>query len=147
MKSSVGRSARLLKFFSVGLYVFVTSGCATVPEYNPIIDPKSIVDKETLEMDMTECRVLADSVDYSDEETIAALKGAGVGAGVVGTGVAITLATGGVVLLPVVAPIYALGALIGSGSNSDATRKEERAMRAKVWNACLVERGYTVLSQ
>lgn len=125
----------------------IGSGCATVPEYRPVIDPKSVADSQKLEGDLEECRVLSDSVDYSDEKTIAALKGAGVGAGVVGTGVAITLATGGVVLLPVVAPIYALGMLIGGGSNTDATQKEERVMRAKVWNACLVERGYTVLSQ
>ena len=115
-------------------------------EYRPVIDPKSVADSQKLEGDLEECRVLSDSVDYSDEKTIAALKGAGVGAGVVGTGVAITLAAGGVVLLPVVAPIYALGMLIGSGSNAGATQKEESAMRAKVWNACLVERGYKVLS-
>ena len=137
---------RSFVFISMCVAASIGSGCATVPEYRPVIDPKSVADSQKLEGDLEECRVLSDSVDYSDEKTIAALKGAGVGAGIVGTGVAITLAAGGVVLLPVVAPIYALGMLVGSGSNTGATQKEESVMRAKVWNACLVERGYKVLS-
>ena len=47
-------------------------------EYRPVIDPKSVADSQKLEGDLEECRVLSDSVDYSDEKTIAALKGAGV---------------------------------------------------------------------
>ena len=64
----------------------------------------------------------------------------------VGTGVAVTLATGGVVLLPVVLPIYGAAALIGGSTNSGLTRREEQELRAVVWNSCLSERGYTVLS-
>ena len=120
------------------------TACATVPEYEPIVDTSGVDDMEQYALDMEECQGFADGVDYSDEKTIAALKGAGVGAGAVGAGVAVTLATGGIVLLPVVAPIYLAGAWIGVESNRGATSKQERAMKATVWNSCLSERGYNV---
>ena len=81
------------------------SGCATIPDYQPIVDTTSIEDEAKFESDMKECEDFTDQVDYSDEKTVAALKGAAVGVGAVGTGVAVTLAAGGVVLLPVVLPM------------------------------------------
>ena len=128
-------------FFSICFF-----GCATIPDYEPIIDSESITDGEKYQQDMRECREFTDQVDYSDEKTIAAIKGGAVGAGVVGIGVATILAAGGVVLLPVAAPIYGVAALVGGGTNVSKTNKEEQKMRAVVWNSCLKERGYIVLS-
>ena len=75
--------------------LLVLSACATIPDYEPIVDTASIEDEAKFQSDMAECKAFTDQVDYSDEKTVAALKGAAVGAGVVGTGVAVTLAAGG----------------------------------------------------
>lgn len=128
------------------LTIISLTACATIPEYEPIVDTSDVDDMEQYALDMEECQSFADSVDYSDEKTISALKGAGVGVGAVGAGVAVTLATGGIVLLPVVAPIYLAGAWIGGESNRGATSRREQAMKATVWNSCLSERGYKVFS-
>ena len=130
------------------------SSCATIPDYKPIVDTSSFVkdgvsqrfDKDKYDKDYQECLEITNSVDYSDEKTVAALKGAGTGAAVVGTGVATVLASGGVVMAPVVIPIYGAAMLIGGGSNVNATREEEQKMRAIVWNSCLTDRGYKVFS-
>tara|TARA_B100000700_G_C14665665_1_gene678402 strand:- start:114 stop:503 length:390 start_codon:yes stop_codon:yes gene_type:complete len=120
--------------------------CATIPDYKPIVDTSSVSDSAKYQKDYQECETITNNVDYSDEKTVAALKGAAVGAGVVGVGVASTLAAGGVVLAPVVIPIYAAAALVGGQSNSSKTNAEEQKMRALVWNSCLKDRGYKVFS-
>ena len=120
--------------------------CATIPDYKPIVDTSSVSDSAKYQKDYQECETITNNVDYSDEKTVAALKGAAVGAGVVGVGVASTLAAGGVVLAPVVIPIYAAAALGGGQSNSSKTNAEEQKMRALVWNSCLKDRGYKVFS-
>lgn len=138
-----------MKFFARSATLAFTASlmsCATVPEYEPVVDTSQVEDARKYAKDYEECQNFADNVDYSDEKTIAALKGAGVGVGAVGAGVAVTLAAGGVVLLPVVAPIYLAGAWIGGEGNRGATMKQEQAMKATVWNSCLAERGYKVLS-
>ena len=122
------------------------TACSTVPDYEPVVDTSKIQDQEKYRRDLQECKDFTEQVDYSDEETVAALKGAAVGVGAVGTGVAVTLAAGGVVLLPVVLPIYGAAALVGGATNKGLTHKEEQQLRATVWNSCLHERGYTVLS-
>ena len=38
------------------------------------------------------------------------------------------------------------GALVGGGANSSKTNAKEQKLRAVVWNNCLQERGYKVLS-
>ena len=120
--------------------------CATIPDYKPIVDTSSVADSAKYQKDYQECETITNNVDYSDEKTVAALKGAAVGAGIVGVGVASTLAAGGVVLAPVVIPIYAAAALVGGTSNSSKTNAEEQKMRAIVWNSCLKDRGYKVFS-
>ena len=120
--------------------------CATIPDYKPIVDTSSISDMPQYSKDYVECENITNSVDYSDEETIAALKGAAVGVGVVGVGVATTLGAGGVVLLPYVLPIYGLAAIIGSRTNSSKTNQQEQELRAVVWNSCLKDKGYNVFS-
>ena len=90
--------------------------------------------------------MVTNNVDYSDEEVVAGLKGAAVGAGVVGAGSAVILATGGIVLAPVALPIAGVAALVGGGANSSKTNAKEQKLRAVVWNNCLQERGYKVLS-
>tara|TARA_B100000579_G_scaffold179848_1_gene146565 strand:+ start:816 stop:1268 length:453 start_codon:yes stop_codon:yes gene_type:complete len=139
----------LLAFLSYAL-----SSCASVPDYRPIVDTSNtqqggvtiVFDEEKYANDYVECFRITNNVDYSDEKTIAALKGGATGAAVVGTGVATVLASGGVVMLPVVLPIYGAAMLIGGGSNVSATNEEEQKMRAIVWNSCLTERGYKVFS-
>ena len=127
-------------------FIFIISSCATTPEYRPIVDTSDLSNLEKYKEDYSECERITNNVDYSDAETISALKGAAVGAGVVGVGVASTLAAGGVVLTPVVLPIYAAAALVGGQANKNKTNSEEQQMRAIVWNSCLKDKGYKVFS-
>jgi len=120
--------------------------CATIPDYKPVVDTSNIKNKTEYSSDVQECENIANSVDYSDQETIASLKGAAAGVGVVGAGVATTLGAGGVVLLPYVLPIYGLAAVIGARSNSSKTNAQEQELKAIVWNSCLKDRGYKVFS-
>ena len=55
-------------------------------------------------------------------------------------------AAGGIVLAPVALPIAGAAALLGGGINSTKTNSKEQKLRAVVWNNCLKERGYSVLS-
>ena len=135
-----------LKNFLVPLLILQLFSCATIPDYKPIVDTSSVTDSAKYQKDYQECEAVTNNVDYSDEKTVAALKGAAVGAGVVGVGVASTLAAGGVVMAPVVIPIYLVAALVGGRSNSSKTNSEEQKMRAIVWNSCLKDRGYKVFS-
>ena len=135
-----------MKRISLGVFLTLLIGCATTKEYAPIVDPSSIADQSTYESHLKECEGITDAVDYSDEEAVAALKGAGVGAGVVGAGASVVAATGGVVLAPVAVPIAVVAAGVGALTNSSKTDKNEQRMRAAVFNGCLRERGYTVLS-
>ena len=63
-----------------------------------------------------------------------------------GAGVATTLAAGGVVLLPVAAPIYLAATYFGGKASTGKVDAELQEMRATVWNNCLQEKGYTVFS-
>ena len=126
--------------------IFIISSCATTPDYRPVVDTGNIADLDKYNEDYAECERVTNNVDYKDAETIAAIKGAAVGAGVVGIGVASTLAAGGVVLAPVVLPIYAAAALVGGQANKNKTNSEEQQMRAIVWNSCLKDKGYKVFS-
>ena len=77
------------------------------------------------------------------------------GAAVVGGTVAVLGATGGLsaiaagtaVVAPIVWPLIGVGMLIGANANENKTKQEEQELRAIVWNRCLTERGYVVLSQ
>ena len=131
---------------SNSLLFLLLCGCAQVKEYSPIVDPTSISDQSAYEAHLAECKSITDSVDYSDEEAVAALKGAGVGVGVVGAGASVVAATGGVVLSAVALPIAAAAAGVGALTNSAKTDANEQKMRAVVFNGCLRERGYKVLS-
>ena len=134
---------RLSAFLVTALF---SVGCATIPDYEPIVDTSSVTDQGKYQADYKACEDVTNNVDYSDEKTIAGLKGAAVGAGVVGVGVATTLAAGGVVLAPVVLPIYGVAALFGGTWNSSKTNVEEQKLRAIVWNSCLKDKGYKVYS-
>ena len=134
---------RLSAFLVTALF---SVGCATIPDYEPIVDTSSVTDQAKYQADYKACEDVTNNVDYSDEKTIAGLKGAAVGAGVVGVGVATTLAAGGVVLAPVVLPIYGVAALFGGTWNSSKTNVEEQKLRAIVWNSCLKDKGYKVYS-
>ncbi len=127
-------------------FVLILNGCASVPNYKPVVDTSQISDQEKYAKDLAECEMVTNNVDYSDEEVVAGLKGAAVGAGVVGAGSAVILATGGIVLAPVALPIAGVAALVGGGANSSKTNAKEQKLRAVVWNNCLQERGYKVLS-
>ena len=56
--------------------------------------------------------------------------------------------SGAVVIPAVVAslPLLAAGIAIGAQKNKAKINAEEQKLRALVWNKCLMERGYTVLS-
>ena len=145
--------------FSSKLPVLATlaalTACATIPDYKPIVDTSSVDDIPKLNKDIAECEDITNQVDYSDEEAIAALAGAGVGAAAVAGGTAVVLgATGGfsalaagATLSPVVWPLLGAGMLIGSQTNKRKTNVEEQKLRALVWNRCLMDRGYAVLTE
>ena len=134
------------KYSLTPFLILMLVACATVPDYKPIVDTTVITDFVKYEKDYQECEILTNSVDYSDQKTAATIKGAAVGAGVVGAGAAVTLATGGIVLAPVILPIYAVAALIGGKKYGSATIDEETKLKAIVWNSCLKDRGYKVFS-
>ena len=73
-----------MKLQNIGVYsfVFILLSCATTPDYKPIVDTSGISDLSQYQKDYLECERVTNSVDYSDEETVAAIKGAAVGAGV-----------------------------------------------------------------
>ena len=100
---------------------------------------------------MAECELVTNSVDYSDKEALAALVGAGVGgAAVIGaTTVVIAAAASSGSGLGVIAVGTTFWPLLGAGIVTDAkkTNAKEQKLRALVWNKCLMERGYTVLSE
>jgi hypothetical protein len=126
--------------------IFLIASCASVPNYRPVVDTSNILDKEKYSKDLSECEQITNNVDYTDEEVVAGLKGAAVGAGVVGAGAAVVAAAGGIVLAPVALPIAGIAALVGGGVNSNKTNSKEQKLRAVVWNNCLKDRGYRVLS-
>ena len=133
--------------------LFIAS-CATIPDYEPIVDSGSVDDVQKLNLDMAECELVTNRVDYSDEEAVAAIVGAGVGgATVLGVSTLVWTAaastgSGAVVIPAAVAslPLLAAGIAIGAQKNKAKINAEEQKLRALVWNKCLMERGYTVLS-
>jgi len=134
------------KYSLTPFLILMLVACATVPDYKPIVDTTVITDFVKYEKDYQECEILTNSVDYSDEKTASAIKGAAVGAGVVGAGAAVSIAAGGIVLAPVILPIYAVAALIGGKRYQSGTIDEEKKLKAIVWNSCLKDRGYKVFS-
>ncbi|SVD94448.1 uncharacterized protein METZ01_LOCUS447302, partial [marine metagenome] len=122
-------------------------GCVSVQEYQPVVDPRSISDQGQFTLDKYECENVVDQVDYTSAENQAALLGGIAGAStiVAGTSALVGL-TGGVVFWPVALPLAAAAALFGGSRTSNTVEEKEQKMRAIVWNSCLVERGYTVLS-
>ena len=62
----------------IPLLILQVIACATVPEYKPIVDTAAVTDSAKYQKDYQECKTITDSVDYSDEKTRAALKGAAI---------------------------------------------------------------------
>ena len=122
-------------------------GCVSVQEYQPVVDPRSISDQGQFTLDKYECENVVDQIDYTSAENQAALLGGIAGAStiVAGTSALVGL-TGGVVFWPIALPLAAAAALFGGSRTSNTVEEKEQKMRAIVWNSCLVERGYTVLS-
>mgnify|MGYP001242910000 CR=1 FL=1 len=123
------------------LFLIATlTACNSVAVYEPIVDTSNIEDPQQYEVDYAACEDITNRVDYSDEKTKAALKGGALGFGVVGAGVATTLAAGGVVLLPVAAPIYLAATYFGGKASTGKVDAELQEMRATVWNNCLQDK-------
>ena len=122
-------------------------GCVSVQEYQPVVDPRSISDQGQFTLDKYECENVVDQIDYTSAENQAALLGGIAGAStiVAGTSALVGL-TGGVVFWPIALPLAAAAALFGGSRTSNTVEEKEQKMRAIVWNSCLAERGYTVLS-
>ena len=81
--------------FPALLLIATLTACNSVAVYEPIVDTSNIEDPQQYEVDYAACEDITNRVDYSDERTKAALKGGALGFGVVGAGVATTLAAGG----------------------------------------------------
>ena len=131
-------------------FLTIFTGCASIPEYRPIVDTSAVTDMEKYQQDMSECELITNQVDYSKEEEIAGLLGAGVGgAAVAGATAAITAPAlaAGAVLSPIVWPLLVAGMYTGSEANKRATNAKEQKLRALVWNRCLSDRGYGVLTE
>lgn len=146
---------RQSKLFPMGVaaacivLAFLT-GCASIPDYRPVVDTSAVGDMQKYNQDMNECELITNQVDYSKEEELAGLLGAGVGgAAVAGATAAITAPAlaAGAVLSPIVWPLLAIGMYTGSETNKRKTNEKEQKLRALVWNRCLSERGYIVLTE
>ena len=135
--------------------LILLASCATIPAYSPVVDPASIADQSQYAIDSSVCEQLTNQVDYSDEEAIAALAGGAAGGAAVVAATSIVLGTtggfaalaAGATLVPIVWPLLAAGMAIGAGSNTRKTNAREQELRSIVWNHCLAERGYVVLSE
>ena len=134
----------ILTFTLAGLF-FV--GCSTVQTYKPIVDPSSVKDSTKFTGDLNECQVITDNVDYSNEENRAAIKGGLTGVGTVGAGAAVIASSGGIVLASVALPLAAIAGGVGAVTSKNRKSKEEQELRAIVFNKCLENRGYEVLSK
>ena len=128
----------------------IFTGCASIPDYKPIVDTTSVGDMGKYQKDMSECELITNQVDYSKEEEISGLLGAGVGgAAVAGATAAITAPAlaAGAVLSPIVWPLLAVGMYTGSETNKRRTNAKEQKLRSLVWNKCLTDCGYSVLTE
>ena len=136
---------------AAAIALLLVASCATIPDYEPIVDSSSVDDVEKLNRDMAECELVTNRVDYSDEEAVAAIVGAGVGgAAVVGATTVVLATTSGVGALAVgttFLPLLGAAMVIGGQKNKHKVNAKEQKLRALVWNKCLMERGYTVLSE
>ena len=140
---------------AIAIALLLVASCATIPDYEPLVDSSSVDDVGKLNRDMAECALVTNRVDYSDEEAVAAIVGAGVGGvAVVGATTVVIAATAsatsGFGVIPAVAafpPLLMAGMVIGAQKNKAKTNAKEQKLRALVWNKCLMERGYTVLSE
>lgn len=135
-------------YFIIPTIVALTmSACAQTKVYSPVVDPASIKNPAKYSADLNECELITANVDYSNEKNVSALKGAGLAVGAVGTGAAVVAGTGGLVLASVAWPIAIIGAGVGAVSNRNKTNNNEQKMRVVVFNGCLKQRGYEVLSR
>lgn len=134
------------KIISILLTTSITIGCSTTATYVPIVDPSSMVNKD-YESDYELCQKATDQVDYSNEENRAAIRGGLTGVGVVGAGAGIVAGTGGIVLASVALPLAAIGGGIAAVTSKNRKSKEEQELRAIVFDKCLENRGYEVLSK
>ena len=123
--------------------------CSTVPEYKPVVDISSINAGMDYEKDYLECKEIVENVDYSSEKTAAALKGTAKGVGVAGLVAGTVVAAGGILTGGVAYPVAAAITFAGGSSerSKTKTKAKEQEMIATVWNSCLKNRGYTVLSE
>jgi len=128
------------------IVLLITVGCSTVQTYVPIVDPSSIADQTKYQGDYDECLKVTDAVDYSDEANRSAIKGGLLGGGTVAAGAAVVAGTGGIVLASVAWPLAIIGGGIGAVNSKNNRSKEEQELRAIVFNKCLSNRGYDVLS-
>ena len=126
--------------------LLITVGCSTVQTYVPIVDPSSITDQAKYQGDYDECLKVTEAVDYSDEANRAAIKGGLLGTGTVAAGAAVVAGSGGIVLASVAWPLAVIGGGIGAVNSRNNRSKEEQELRAIVFNKCLSNRGYEVLS-
>ena len=107
---------------AVSIALLLVASCATIPDYEPIVDSSSVDDVEKLNRDMAECALVTNRVDYSDEEAVAAIVGAGVGGvAVVGATTVVIAATAsatsGFGVIPAVTafpPLLMAGMVIGA---------------------------------
>jgi len=127
------------RFIALGIIALWLSGCASYGGWEPTVDPRAGANKETLDLDLTECKELATKASGGTATEVA--KGTGVGAlGGAAVGAIIGAVTGSA------GSGAALGAAIGGtgGGVHEGASAEQQYKRSYV--KCLEGRGHRVIN-
>ncbi len=127
------------RLIALGIITLWLSGCASYGGWEPTVDPRAGVNKETLDRDLTECKELASKA--SGGTATEAAKGTAVGAlGGAAVGAVIGAVTGNA------GSGAALGAAIGGtgGAVHEGASAEHQYKRSYV--KCLEGRGHRVIN-
>jgi outer membrane lipoprotein SlyB len=127
-----------MRVIFISLIAIAISGCASVTEQNPIVDPK-VSNMANYDSDLYECRVLATQVNAGESATETAVVGAFFGSAI---GAVIGAFEGGSGFGESVAGGAATGAISGGVKGSLEAYEKKKSIVGK----CLEGRGYQVLS-
>ncbi|MDP3636720.1 MAG: hypothetical protein Q8R51_05000 [Azonexus sp.] len=118
----------------------VILGCAAKPQV--IIDKTVIKDTSKYELDLAQCKEVAEQYDLTTEAVGNTAYGGAIG----GTAVAgIAAAIAGAVFAPAI-PFIVAGAVTGAGIGGGVSKSTEYRAHEKIMNECLKDRGYSVYS-
>lgn len=122
------------------LLMFSMTACATPVQL--VVDPHSISDRPKYDSDTAECRSLSDSYQGNGAATAGAAVIGGTAAGL-GAALAVGVATGGLLILPMAAV-----AAVGGGGMMGGAHEQNKVNRSRenILVQCMNDRGYKAFS-